>query len=130
MGYRKKVRPTGGTGLNPDGFTLFEVIVALMVLTLAISALLGSFRQLVYTEEQLRGRVTALIIGRGKLAELEQGSEKGSSGVFAVPYSRFSWSCREETAADGGSRLILTLKWRNQNGLSQEESFSGYRAAD
>lgn len=129
MESRAKIGLTG-TESDPGGFTLFEVIVALMVLALAVSALLGSFRQLVYTEEQLNGRVTALIIGRGKLAELERGSEKGSSGVFPIPYSQFSWSCRGETSADGGSRLVLTLKWRNRNGLSQEESFSGYRASD
>jgi prepilin-type N-terminal cleavage/methylation domain-containing protein len=109
------------------GFTLIEVILALSLAGLIIAVFSGTFVQTVFTERQLAGRVTGLIIGQGKLAELELGSEPASSGRFDPPYESFHWFSKEETADDGSQRIHLTVTWEAPNGAPHRLLFQGYR---
>lgn len=100
---------SGKTG----GFSLLEVLIALMLAGTVLTILATSFTQSAFTQQKISGRVIAAIIGAGKLAELEQGSELSLSGDFAEPYKNYNWFCAEETAPDDSVILTLIVEWRD-----------------
>lgn len=103
-----------------------------MALTLAgvlFASISGFFRQTIYNQKQLNAKVTAMVLGQGKLAELICGGEPGMSGDFPAPYQQYHWSAAEETTA-GGDTITLTVEWRDGNALRQETTFTGYRAPE
>ncbi len=105
---------------------LLEVVLTLALTCVSATVLVASFKQTVYTREQLSGRVTAQILGAGKLAELIGGSEMSSSGAFSEPYQKFRWTAREEEMEAGIIAVFLTVEWSRGNELSQK-TFRGYR---
>lgn len=108
------------------GMTLLEVILALALAGLSAAVLGASFRQATHTREQLNGRVTAQILGAGKLAELTGGSELGNSGVFPEPYQKFNWVASEEKTETGLSVVSIAVEWKRGNTLSRK-TLQGYR---
>lgn len=94
------------------GFSLMEVVVAITITGLTVSTLAGTFLEIARTQHLLNGKVTAMIIGRGKLAELELGMEKSTAGTFDRPYERFGWKVSEEETENGQLLLMLEVKWR------------------
>lgn len=108
------------------GMTLLEVILTLALTGVSAAVLVASFMQTIHTREQLNGRVTAQILGAGKLAELAGGGELGNSGVFTEPYQKFRWIAREEKMKNGTSVIFLTVEWSRGN-ASLQKTFLGYR---
>jgi prepilin-type N-terminal cleavage/methylation domain-containing protein len=102
------------------GMTLLEVLLALALTGLSAAILGASFMQGTHTREQLNGRVTAQILGTGKLAELIAGSELANSGTFPEPYTKFNWTAREETEENGIRAIRITVEWKRNNTLSQK----------
>lgn len=109
-----------------DGFTLIEVLLALALMSLIIAVLTSSFMQIIHTQEMLNGRITAAVLGAGKLAELEQGSEMGNSGTFLEPYQKYRWLSREETLENGSRTIILTVEWDGVNRHKHQKVFQGF----
>jgi len=107
-----------------EGFTLLEVIIALSLAGVVIAVLSGAMLQTVYTQKLLAGRGTALMLGQGKLAELEQNVDPNSSGEFTKPYQGYKWRAVE---ADDGAAIILTVEWRNSYAKHQEIELRSYR---
>jgi general secretion pathway protein I len=54
-----------------DGFTLLEVMVAVVILALALSAIIGGFANSARNASELRQRTLAMIIAHNRLAEIE-----------------------------------------------------------
>lgn len=106
--------------------TLLEVVITVALTGISAAVLVASFMQTAYTREKLNGRVTAQILGAGKLAELTGGSELGNSGVFPEPYQKFKWTAQEETIDAGITAILLTVEWSRGNELAQK-TFQGYR---
>jgi prepilin-type N-terminal cleavage/methylation domain-containing protein len=111
---------------NSPGYSLIEVLIALSLTGVVTAVLTTSFRQVIHTQQLLAGRVAALAIGQGKLAELENGSEPGSSGDFSEPYKKYSWYAKEETAEDEIKIISLTVEWK-EGFTKHQVSFKGYR---
>lgn len=111
------------------GMTLLEVLLAIALTGVSATVLAASFIQAAYTREQLNGRVTAQVLGNGKLAELTGGSELGNSGVFFEPYQKFSWTSREEKTETGITVVFLTVEWRRGNEL-QQKTLVDYQATE
>ena len=109
------------------GFTLLEVILALALAGIIIAVLATSFQQSTTTQRQLAGRVTAAVLGQGKLAELEHGSEAALSGDFLPPYQNYKWSAQEETVGEEMVLITLTLEWRDAYAALHQKVFKGYR---
>ncbi|HEX3046449.1 MAG TPA: prepilin-type N-terminal cleavage/methylation domain-containing protein [Bacillota bacterium] len=109
MGLRQK-------GKRDQGFTLIEVVVAITLAGLVTASIAGLFAQSAFTQHNVNQRVTALIIGAGKLAEIEYNSEQGSSGNFPAPYQSFNWFVYEETGDNDVKTLILTVEWKEGKG--------------
>ena len=109
------------------GFTLIEVVAALILTGLVAIAIIGYFHQAAFIQERLNGRVAAAIAGEGKLEEILAGAEEGASGFFSPPYAGFSWSAREETMDDGAVLVTVTVEWRDGNVPLQKLSVQGCR---
>lgn len=111
------------------GFSLLEVLVALMLAGTVLGILASSFMQSAFTQQKIAGRVSTAIIGAGKLAELEQGSELSLSGDIVAPYQNYKWFASEETGPDDSVIITLILEWRDggsKNNVHQI-SFQGFR---
>lgn len=106
------------------GFTLLEVMVAVSILAIAFTALLGSqSRSLSYATETLFN-TRAPMLASLKLAELEAGiiSPGETSGEFGEDYPGYTWelSVEDATLADLGflldqnvllQKIVLTVSW-------------------
>ncbi len=111
------------------GFTLMEVLVAITVTGLMVSVFTAAFLHLTRVQQNLSGRITALIIGEGKLAELEQGSELYSSDEFPEPYRNFKWQATEESISSG-KLITLTVEWRDKDAVTRRTVLTGYRSSE
>lgn len=109
------------------GFTLLEVLIAITITGLLIAVLSNALIQTNQGQHLLEERLTAVIIGGGKLAEIVYGSESGLSGDFAVPYQKFKWNASEESLQDGSTKINLTVEWRDNRAFLHQAGFIGYR---
>jgi prepilin-type N-terminal cleavage/methylation domain len=109
------------------GFTLLEVLIAITVSGLMIAVFANAFMQIGRSQHLLDERMTARVIGNGKMAEMLYGSEPGLSGEFAAPYQNFRWNAAEESLADGSTRIDLTVEWRDGLANPHQTRFVGYR---
>lgn len=111
------------------GFSLVEVLIALVLAGTVLSILASSFMQSAFTQQKIAGRVSAAIIGAGKLAELEQGSELSLSGDFLPPYQNYYWFASEETAPDDSVIITLTVEWKDGGSKNNVHQifFKGFR---
>jgi prepilin-type N-terminal cleavage/methylation domain-containing protein len=113
--------------VSADGFTMIEVMLALVLAGLAIAVLGGAFAQATHLQKGLEGRTTAIALGQSKLAELEAGSEVGSSGDFPEPFREYHWNSQEE-ANGNGAKITLTVEWGdNRASIPRHKEFEGWR---
>ncbi|HYH05165.1 MAG TPA: type II secretion system protein [Bacillota bacterium] len=112
------------------GFTLLETIAAVAVAGLVIGILAQVLMQCAYTQKRLEGRVTAQVLGSGKLSELIWGAESASSGVFPEPYRNYRWTSRTEMLDNGMEKIELELEWGETNGLLRKKILQHYRLAE
>jgi prepilin-type N-terminal cleavage/methylation domain-containing protein len=110
-----------------NGFTLLEVLIAITITGLLIAVFADTFVQITQNQSLIKERVTAVMIGRGKLAELTYGSEVGLSGDFTEPYLKYHWTAAEESQVDGSKKIDITVKWRDGHGFSHQTKLVGYR---
>jgi prepilin-type N-terminal cleavage/methylation domain-containing protein len=121
----------GNSPGKTGGFSLLEVLIALVLAGTVLTILASSFIQSAFTQQKIGGRITAAIIGAGKLAELEQGSELSLSGDFLPPYQDYNWFASEETAPDESIILTLIVEWKDGgSGKNVHQIFlKGFRPA-
>ncbi|HEX3044735.1 MAG TPA: type II secretion system protein [Bacillota bacterium] len=113
-----------------NGFTLVEILIALSLSGVMITIITASFLQSTHTARLLDGRVTAMVIGAGKLAEVEQGSERGDGGQFPPPYNAFTWKSIEMENEDGSTGITLRVDWRSGDGTTHQVSLKGYQPGE
>jgi prepilin-type N-terminal cleavage/methylation domain-containing protein len=113
-----------------SGFTLLETIAAVSLAGLVIGILAQVLLQSTYTQKQLAGRVTATVLGLGKLAEQARGAESAASGVFPEPYRQYRWSCHTEKLGNGLEQLELEVEWSGQNGQTRKRTWKRLQLAE
>jgi Tfp pilus assembly protein PilV len=114
---------------NQSGVSLLETIAAVALAGLVIGVLAQVFVQSAYTQKQLGGRVTAVVLGTGKLNELARQAETAASGAFPAPYQQYRWSSQTETLAGGLEKRELVVEWSGSNGVSRKKTLQQYRLA-
>jgi prepilin-type N-terminal cleavage/methylation domain-containing protein len=107
------------------GFSLFEVLAALTLLGVVTTVITASFLQSTATQQHSKGRLTALVLGESKLAELLCGAEEATSGQFEAPYKAYSWESQSDEAEGGMALVAVTVKWSGRDGKLRQKVIKG-----
>ncbi|HUJ80133.1 MAG TPA: prepilin-type N-terminal cleavage/methylation domain-containing protein [Nitrospiria bacterium] len=98
-----------------SGFTLLEIVVALAVLAVALTALLTLRNRDVALQAHARHLVTATSLARAKMEELSRGAETDqteNAGNFGDHYPGYVWTRVEEpTPVPTWVELTVTVSW-------------------
>jgi general secretion pathway protein I len=86
--------------LSNKGFSLLEVMIAVALIAIALTTLLGSQSQSVYFANSAKFETMAALIAQGKMSEIvmqEADSLSSDSGDFGDDYPGYAW---EATVSD------------------------------
>jgi len=81
------------------GFTLLEVMIAISILAIALTVLLGNQSQSLRLAEESRFAFTASLLAKEKLADFQISADplSSSDGDFGDEYPGYLWSVEVET---------------------------------
>lgn len=85
--------PTENALKKCNGFTLIEVMVALLIVAIALSALSMALGQTVYQQGAIENRVIATWVAQNRMIEIQQAQETGSKveKKFDVVMANRNW---------------------------------------
>ena len=86
---------------KPQGFTLLEVMIAVAVLAIALSAVLGLQSRSLTLAAESRFHTTAALLAQGKMAETAgagMGNLVSDSGDFGDVFSGYAWRLSVQNA--------------------------------
>ncbi|MCD6138391.1 MAG: prepilin-type N-terminal cleavage/methylation domain-containing protein [Deltaproteobacteria bacterium] len=104
------------------GFTLLEVMVAMAIIAIALTAVLGSQSQSVSLATEAKFSTTAVLLAQHKLAEIEAekiGDLTSGSGDFGEDFPGYRWNLRVtdtsfdelEEISDRFKQIDLIVSW-------------------
>ena len=104
------------------GFTFLEVMVAVALLAIALTAVLGPQSQSVSLASEARFYTTAALLAQGKMAEIEAkdlGTLSSDSGDFGEDFPGYTWEVTvgnvyldyPENVSNHLRQVTLTLSW-------------------
>ena len=104
------------------GFTLLEVMVAMAIIAIALTAVLGSQSQSVSLASEAKFNTTAPLLAQSKIAEVEVAEENdltGDSGDFGEDFPGYTWELsmedvtfeEPENVSDLLKRIDLKVSW-------------------
>ena len=107
---------------KPFGFTLLEVMVAMAIIAIALTAVLGSQSQSVSLASEAKFNTTAPLLAQSKIAEIEvaeQDDLAGGSGDFGEDFPGYTWELsvediafeEPENVSDLLKRIDLKVSW-------------------
>src|SRR5512134_4123696 len=82
---RNRARPIGDRSMNARGFTLLEVLVALVIIGVALAASMRGAMSLTSTAEYSRDKLLALLTAENRLLELRLARERLEPGEEILP---------------------------------------------
>jgi general secretion pathway protein I len=108
--------------LNCRGFTLLEVMVAVAVIAIGLTALLGSHSQSVSLAAEAKFYTTAALLAQRKMAELELAGFQDldhEAGDFGEDFSGYRWEVQAgamdlqgyETVTKYIKQIKLAIQW-------------------
>jgi len=101
-----------------EGFTIVEVLVALVLLGVAVMMTVNLTTQNQDNLAQTRLQDTAIVLAREKLFELENdglSASTGKSGDFRPEHPGFTWKASAHaTNTTAIYRLLLTVSWGDE----------------
>jgi len=109
-----------------SGFTLLEVMVAIAIIAIALTAVLGSQSQSLSLASEAKFSTTAAFLAQGKMAEIE--AEKvedlaSDSGDFGEDFPGYGWELsvndvtfdEPEGVSDHLKQIDLTVSWEDHD---------------
>ena len=107
---------------GPAGFTLLEVMVALAIIAIALTAVLGSQSQSLSLASEAKFRTTAAFLAQGKMAEIEAEKPEdftSDSGDFGENFPGYRWDLsvndvtfdEPEGVSDHLKQINLSISW-------------------
>lgn len=115
-----RLRPIG---LRRDevrsGFTLIEVLVALVIVTASLTIIAQGFLAGGRASVASQNRSLAAMLAESKMAEIEAGiisTQTSASGTFEPERPDFTWTMEpESTSVTGLSKITLTVLWKERD---------------
>ena len=96
---------------DADGFTLVEVLVALVILAVALSAMIKTASENTLNTAYLRDKYLAGLVAMNKIDELQAGkawpSTGNSNGNAEMANQNWHWSMKVEATPDESLRKIM-----------------------
>ncbi|OEU71736.1 MAG: hypothetical protein BA874_07825 [Desulfuromonadales bacterium C00003068] len=114
------------------GFTLLEVMIALVIIGIALIACLTLANRCIHSHEQVQRITTATMLAQHKMSELEAQSRNGNlshstqKGDWAAPYDQFHWLIEfNDTLVSGVQQVTVSIIWgeRQRNEEVSIDSF-------
>ena len=109
-----------------SGFTLLEVMVAIAIIAIALTAVLGSQSQSLSLASEAKFSTTAAFLAQGKMAEIE--AEKAEdlasdSGDFGEDFPGYGWELsvndvtfdEPEGVSEHLKQIDLTVSWEDHD---------------
>ena len=96
------------------GFTLIEVVVAIAIIAIALTAALGSQSQGISLAGESKFYITASLLAQRKMAEIEVADFQNlaaDSGEFEEPFSDYRWNLElKDPGIDSANELPQSIK--------------------
>ena len=108
-GLSRKTPREGMPQRMASGFTLLEIMVALGILAIVLTAVLRMHSQTLFVDRQAKFNTIAVLLAQEELAKIEGGIPAVESGVFEKEFSGYSWQILVEDVA---SNLSEHSRWR------------------
>ena len=107
------------------GFTLLEVMVAMAIIAIALTAVLGSQSQGVSLASEAKFNTTAPLLAQSKIAEIEVAEAddlSGNSGDFGEDFPGYTWEFsvedivfeKPENVSDLLKQIDLKVSWGDE----------------
>ena len=109
---RRRRRGVGMSHRSRRGFTLIEVMVAIVLLSVGILGVMGAVRGVTRASGRAEETVEAVTLARGMLNEIKSSGsvQTGTSnGDFGVQNPGYRWESTVETSADVADLLQITV---------------------
>ena len=107
----------GWPNLTERGFTLLEVMIALVIVGMVLTGLIGLAQRQVQSSETIQRTTQATLLAQGVLSRLEVGlppqdDATETQGVFPEPQDIYRWRVeRKPSPLDGVEEVTVTVAW-------------------
>ena len=109
-----------------SGFTLLEVMIAMAIIAIALTAVLGSQSQGLSLASEAKFSTTVSFLAQSKMAEIESEEPEnltGNSGDFGEDFPGYHWNLRiddvtfdePEGVSDHLKQIDLTVSWEEND---------------
>jgi general secretion pathway protein I len=118
-------------GRREEGFTLLEVMVAMSIIAIAMTAVLNSQSQSVSLASEAKFSTTAALLAQNKIAETEWGNRldlASDSGDFGEDFPGYTWQVNvedvsmdlPENVSNHLKEMKVTISWGEEGAYRYE----------
>lgn len=108
------------------GFTLLEVMIALAIAAIALTALLSLANRTIMVQDEQQNLTQATMLAEGKMTEYEtmhrlgRDGEVAGDGVFVDPFSRYRWKIAfDDTVLPDVMQVTVTVLWGEEKKIEK-----------
>jgi general secretion pathway protein I len=122
---QKRMISISRRNLETSAFTLLEVMVAIAIIAIALTAVFGSQSQSLSLASEAKFSTTAAFLAQSKMAEIEAESERltSDSGDFGEDFPGYRWEQtvndvtfdEPEGVSDHLEQIDLTVSWEEHD---------------
>ena len=119
--HKTSVIPKLSKQRNSAGFTLLEIMIALAIISIALTALLSLGNRTIAVHDRLQKITQATLLAQHKMSEVETSSTSATlsgeeNGVFEEPNDIFSWKVDySDTPLPSIKMVSVTVSWGEEN---------------
>lgn len=107
--------------MSQKGFTLLEVMLAVVIVGTAFVACLSLANQCIHSQSRVEHITIATMLAKHKMSELEAQARTGiatdseRSGTYEEPYSLYAWEVEYlPTPLEGIEQVSVSVRWGDE----------------